>query len=303
MTPEAGLIASRFVHFTAVLLLFGITLFPFYTWRRDDAPPSVGGRASGILSVVAILLALASGAAWFAFTVNSMAGAPDAYLDRDTVRFMLTSTDFGRLWLVRGAIAVLLLLLSITVLSWRSRARSAPMAILSALLLFSLAGTGHAQTGTGETKWLQAGADAVHLLGAGAWLGGLVPLAIIARRGSHDEAEKALTRFSGIGYAAVAALLATGLLNGWFLVGTVDGLINSAYGRLLMLKVAVFASMVALAGLNRFRLVPRLARERDDVRPSLSRLRSHILAEQSLGFAVILIVSFLGTMAPPVSGA
>jgi putative copper resistance protein D len=177
------------------------------------------------------------------------------------------------------------------------------MAVLSAFLLFSLAGTGHAQTGTGATKWLQAGADAIHLLGAGAWLGGLVPLAIVAQRGSHDEAETALTRFSGMGYAAVAALLLTGLLNGWFLVGTIDGLIGTAYGRLLTLKVAIFAIMVALAGLNRFRLVPRLARERDGERLSLSRLRRHILAEQNLGFAVILIVSFLGTMAPPVSGA
>src|SRR5262249_3783666 len=128
-------------------------------------------------------------------------------------------------------------------------------------------------------------------------------LAIVARSGSHDEAETALTRFSGIGYAAVAALLATGLINGWFLVGTIDGLINTPYGRLLMLKVLIFAIMVALAGLNRFRLVPRLAREREGDRPSLSRLRSHIFAEQSLGFAVILIVSFLGTMATPVSGA
>jgi putative copper resistance protein D len=68
------------------------------------------------------------------------------------------------------------------------------------------------------------------------------------------------------------------------------------------LKVAIFATMVALAGLNRFRLVPRLAHERGADRPSLSRLRNHILAEQSLGFAVILIVSLLGTMAPPVSG-
>jgi putative copper resistance protein D len=299
VTAEAGLVASRFVHFGAVLLLFGITLFPFYTWRRDEAPPSAA--ATRVLSVVAALLAIASGAAWFAFTVNSMAGSSDAYLDRETVQFTLTGTDFGRLWVARAAIAILLFLALIGSMS-QPRVRSVPMAVLSAFLLFSLAGTGHAQTGTGATKWLQAGADAIHLLGAGAWLGGLVPLAIVARWAPHDAAERALTRFSGMGYAAVAALLLTGLLNGWFLVGTIDGLIGTAYGGLLALKVGIFAVMVALAGLNRFRLVPRLADERDGERPSLSRLRSHILAEQSLGFAVILIVSFLGTMAPPVSG-
>jgi putative copper resistance protein D len=184
----------------------------------------------------------------------------------------------------------------------RSGPLRAATALLTALLLLSLAGTGHAQTGTGQTKWLQSGADAIHLLAAGAWLGGLVPLAIVARWGSHDQATQALTRFSGMGYAAVAALLATGLLNAWFLVGTVGGLVDTNYGRLLSLKILIFASMVALAGLNRFRLVPRLAQGQGGDRPSLLRLRSHILAEQTLGFAVILIVSFLGTMAPPVSG-
>lgn len=303
MTPEAGLVASRFVHFAAVLLLLGVALFPLYTWRRDETPSGVAARASAIIGVVAVLLALASGAAWFAFSVNAMAGSPDAYLDRETVRFMLTGTDFGRLWIARGAIAVLLLLLALAGLMSRSSGRSALSAVFAALLLFSLAGTGHAQTGTGETKWLQAGADALHLLAAGAWLGGLVPLAVVARRGSYSEAVSALTRFSGMGYAAVGLLLATGLVNGWFLVGTIDGLVSTAYGRLLVLKILIVATMVALAGLNRFRLVPRLAHEREGRRPSLSRLRNHIFAEQSLGFAVILIVSFLGTMAPPVSGA
>ena len=301
MTPEAGLVASRFVHFAAVLLLFGISLFPFYTWRRDEMPAGGVTRSSSVLSLLALVIAVASGAVWFALTTNSMAQSPTAYLDRDTVLFMITGTDFGKLWLARGAVTVLLFLLVLIGFASRTRGQIALTALLAGVLVFSLAGTGHAQTGTGGTKWLQAGSDAVHLLGAGAWLGGLVPLAIVARWGSLDEATKALTRFSGMGYAAVAALLATGLVNGWFLVGTVDGLINTSYGRLLVLKVAIFGTMVALAGLNRFRLVPRLASGQISGRLALSRLRRHILAEQSLGFAVILIVSFLGTMAPPVS--
>ena len=301
MTPDWGLVASRFAHFGAVLLLFGIALFPFYTWRRDETLSGAGVRASGMLSVIAVLLALASGAAWFALTTNTMAQSPTAYLDRDAVQFMLTGTDFGKLWLARGAIAVLLLLLTLIGLMSRPRGLGALTALLAAFLLFSLAGTGHAQTGTGATKWLQAGADAIHLLSAGAWLGGLVPLVVVARWGTADEATKALTRFSGMGYAAVAALLATGLVNGWFLVGTIDGLVNTSYGRLLALKVFIFATMVALAGLNRFRLVPRLVHARDGETSALPRRRSHIVAEQMLGFFVVLIASFLGTMAPPVS--
>jgi putative copper resistance protein D len=302
VTPEAGLVASRFVHFAAVLLLFGISLFPFYTWRRDETPPSGVMRASEVLSALALVLAIGSGAVWFALTTNSMAESPNAYLDRDTIHFMVTGTDFGKLWIARGAVSALLLLLALIGFMLRSRALRTVTALLTALLLVSLAGTGHAQSGTGQAKWLQASSDAVHLLTAGAWLGGLIPLAIVARRGSYEQASTALTRFSGMGYAAVAALLATGVLNAWFLVGTIHGLIDSSYGRLLSLKILIFATMVALAGLNRFRLVPRLAGEQGGDRASLSRLRRHILAEQTLGFAVILIVSLLGTMAPPVSG-
>src|SRR5262249_11833784 len=157
-----------------------------------------------------------------ALTTNSMAESPTAYLDRDTLKFVLTGTDFGKLWVARGAIVGLLLLFVLIGFVSGSSALRTATALLTGLLLLSLAGTGHAQTGTGQTKWLQASGDAIHLLAAGAWLGGLFPLAIISRWGSYEAASAALTRFSGIGYTAVAALLATGLLNAWFLVGSID---------------------------------------------------------------------------------
>jgi putative copper resistance protein D len=244
-------------------------------------------------------VAIVSGALWFASVVATMADSPAAALDPASLRMVLLDTDFGRLWSARAVLAAILLVCTIGISVFR---RSAPRSLLiagaAALLLASLALTGHTQTQEGGTRWLQEGSDGLHLLAAGAWLGGLVPLAIVSREDAPEQAASALVRFSGMGYAAVATLLATGIFNSWLLVGTIDGLVRTSYGLLLLSKVGVFAIMTALAGINRLLLVPVLdsASGRGG---ALGRLRRHIALEQALGFAAIAIVSVLGTLAPP----
>lgn len=103
-------------------------------------------------------------------------------------------------------------------------------------------------------------------------------------------------RFSGMGYGAVAILLGTGLINTWYLLPSLSQLATSLYGRLLMIKLALFALMLLLAALNRFWLVPAVARP--DAKKSLSRLRYHIIGEQLLGVSIIALVSVLGILAP-----
>jgi putative copper resistance protein D len=218
---------------------------------------------------------------------------------------MLSGTDFGHLWVGRAVIALLVLVLALVrAVSSRSE-RSVVLLILSGAFLASLAGTGHTQSSTGATKLLQMGSDAVHLLAAGGWLGGLVPLALVSARGSRAQAEQGLARFSGMGYAAVAALFATGVINGVILVGTWANLFGSPYGRLLLVKIALFLGMVGFAGINRFFLVPALVRNGGVAENGavLARLRRHIAYEQLLGATVIGIVSVLGTLAPPATAA
>lgn len=79
-------------------------------------------------------------------------------------------------------------------------------------------------------------ADAAHLLAAGAWLGGLFPLGRCllgsdARLADGEalDLDSVLMRFSGTGYLAVATLIGTGLVNSWFLIGSVFSLMASAY--------------------------------------------------------------------------
>jgi putative copper resistance protein D len=152
-------------------------------------------------------------------------------------------------------------------------------------------------------------ADAVHLLAAGAWLGGLPPLGVVVvacrtQQLSNDNAVFVLSRFSGMAYLAVAALVASGAVNSWFLIGSLSALIGTSYGELLLLKLGLFGLMLCLAASNRFWLVPALAKSstasRSDL--TLTKLRRHIIAEQILGGLVVGIVSLLGTLSPAIQG-
>ena len=102
-----------------------------------------------------------------------------------------------------------------------------------------------------------------------------------------------------MGYAAVALLAATGAINTLLLVGNVDSLAGTPYGRLLSLKILLFPVMVVLALINRFRLLPRLRREPPSSAPIAALARS-VLFEQALGFAVLAVVSVFGTWPPAI---
>jgi putative copper resistance protein D len=103
----------------------------------------------------------------------------------------------------------------------------------------------------------------------------------------------------------VAALVASGAINGFFLIGSWSALVGTSYGELLLSILGLFGLMLFLAALNRFWLIPALAKpptagESDRV---LARLRHHILAEQILGVLIMGIVSLLGTLAPAIQGS
>ena len=309
---EVGLIASRFLHYATVMVLFGVALFPLYTYasRVGDPPARLQHWLHRVLPIAG-LLALLSGLAWGYFTVANMAGSLSSAADPDTLRSVLHETTFGKVWVARLSllVALLVLLRSSYARIWHPD-RTTPL--VSAVLLASLAGVGHTQLHEGVMRCVHAGSDAAHLLAAGAWLGGLIVLGYLlalARPAPVAEAtadaSTALARFSSIGYIAVAALIASGLINSWFSVGSIGALVTNAYGQLLVVKLCLFAAMLALAGLNRYWLVPLMVSEKASGQPaaSLQRLRRHVLSEQVLGLLIVLVVSLLGTMQPAIASA
>jgi copper resistance protein D len=290
VTIAAGLIVSRFVHYTAVLVLFGLAVFPLYASSdRIGQTPMRSELWLRRSKLWAVVIALLSSIPWLVFTAANMAGDMSAGFDWDTIEPILFDTAFGSAWLARDALALALAGLLVLV-----RGGRVPLALLAGALLAGLAAVGHTQQTGGAAQLIHIGADALHLLAAGAWLGGLLALAYALLHAGGEE-EHILMRFSGMGYVAVAVLVASGFINAVFLIGTPDALIDTPYGQLLLLKLALFAGMLALAVSNRFWLIPAL--KAGEPR-SLARLRRHVIGEETLGLLVILVVAVLGTMEP-----
>jgi putative copper resistance protein D len=184
------------------------------------------------------------------------------------------------------------------------------LALASALgLIAAIAWTGHAGSTVGEMGFLHLTADVLHLISSASWIGGLVSLALLltaARRYEADAwASVALgttQRFSTLGLISVGFILATGIVNAWILVGSLHGLTVTEYGRLLMLKVTLFAAMLMMAAANRFWLTPRLALASGS-EPQLKALRQltrNSVIEIVLGLMIFGIVAVLGMLHPAI---
>src|SRR5712671_5875492 len=175
---DLGLVVARLLHYAAVTTLAGVSFFPLYGYA-DAEPIMVFRWRQGVLLAAAVA-ALLSGVAWFVFSVANMSGTLTDVADREILWTVLNETTFGWVWMARMLLAVLIVGLTAVPPFWMGTARrDLVTAILTAVLLASLAGTGHAQIEDGAMNAVHVAADAAHLLAAGAWLGGLIPLGFI----------------------------------------------------------------------------------------------------------------------------
>lgn len=301
-----GLVVARLLQDAATVTLFGASLFSLYAYAGLE--PADWQRFRMQLLLWSTIVAMLSGLLWFAFSVANMSGSLSDLGDAEVVWAVVRDTSFGIVWMQRMALVGVLIFLIAARRFFAAVSWNFTTSILAALLLGSLAGVGHAQAEGGGMRLLHVASDVGHLLAAGAWLGGLLPLACILNRsrGTRDDAtliENVLLRFSGVGYVAVATLVSTGLVNSWFLVGSVSNLLRTTYGQVLLIKLLLFAGMLALAVANRFWLVPSLRNVKSvasDDKPAeqLRRLFNHVLGEQLLGAMVLFVVSILGTLQP-----
>jgi len=220
-------------------------------------------------------------------------------LDPSIIGAVLFETGFDRVWCWHLLFAALLLV-SVSITTHRYSL----LLVCAALALGSLGWVGHA-AGTGG--WIGLGRElnqSVHLLAAGLWLGGLLPLGWLlgqsrrAANGLGILSREAVPALSQRGYTAVVAIALTGVVNTLFLVDGFDNLFGTSYGRLLSLKILFYLAMVGIALRNRFRLAPLLSGECASGAGALYR---SVLVEQAIGLAILVAVSVLGTWAPPVA--
>src|SRR6202035_5771781 len=161
--------------------------------------------------------------------------------------------------------------------------RILPVFIAGALVM--LAASGHAAGVI--PAWYGVGLDAVHLVAAGLWAGGIAALAALRPPGGwrSSEARVLLARFTPVALAAFTATLVAGGLEAITQLGSIQALFGTAYGRVLLVKMALVALMLPLSAMA-WRLK-----------------RPHVRIEAALAAGVVAAAALLSSFPTPPTAA
>jgi copper resistance protein D len=286
-----ALAICRFAHFLAAMLAFGMSVY-----LRAYAPERLRlalSPAARRVALIASLVALITAIAWLTLESAAMADDWSAALDPEAIAAVLTDTAFGHAWSLHLALATALVaVVAISGTGWGA------ISLLSAALLASLGLIGHSAMQTGAEGTLHRANHALHLVAAGAWIGGLVPFALCLRAYERDglrrDTVRAMAAFSFWGQLIVAAIVLTGVVNISLTSHHPPLPPTTPYRALLVAKLVIVAIMISLALVNRFVLAPRLKTSAN----ALATLRATSLAEIALGCAVVALVSVFALLDP-----
>jgi copper transport protein len=150
--------------------------------------------------------------------------------------------------------------------------------------------------------WLVVVADLSHVAAASVWFGGLVglTLSLPSLAGRERLAAVTLNRFSVLAGGLLALVAGAGVVLGWRILGSWQGLVGTPYGLVLLAKVAVVAVVAVVAAWNRYRFLPRLVASAglQPRRAAADRLRRMARAEAGLLVVVLLTTGFLVNQVP-----
>jgi copper transport protein len=160
----------------------------------------------------------------------------------------------------------------------------------------SLAHVAAGHAGAADRPTLEIAAQWVHVVASGVWLGGLGALLAGIRGEPGDAKTRAVRRFSAAAGVAFFVVAGTGVVRAVEEIPTWSDLFSSAYGRLVVTKVALLLALGALGARNRYRNVPRASR-------TLLGLRRVSGGELTLAVAVLGVAALMASVSPPYEGA
>lgn len=252
-----------------------------------------------------VLVALGAGMAWLAIRTASFEGRVSAAFEPQSILRATLQTWPGTVWLVRHCLLLLLALLlwmKVDVSSrWDWLAVRYEMFLLAVLALGLSALSGHSAAAD-SGLWPKL-ADVLHLVGAGIWVGGLPPLAMLMHASIRDRsapdpyAIRAMRRFSPIALLIVLVLAVTGTVMAWLLVGDLAGLLGTDHGHLLLAKLALLVPVLALAAVNRA-LLPKLSKSSAAGSTAARRMGLFIGAEAAIAVLLVGIAAWMTVSTP-----
>lgn len=252
--PPPQLLSSslRWLDLTGIALLLGAFLLMVTVVPRSQSTPAQTAALQTLLWRVIAVLAGVELLMGVAILINS-AGLRD-------VLAVLTSARLGRLWLIREAGFAAAAVSSFLAMGRKGPARLSLITTISLTLgsLAAIAGSSHVGVGTDRPFALIL--LLVHLSVAGAWAGAaLLLLLFLVReraRGAGFRTRHIVRSFGVPAACCVAVVSATGIALAGRQVASVDALLTTTYGQILVAKVLAFLT----AGLLGLRTTIRLRR-------------------------------------------
>jgi putative copper resistance protein D len=295
------LVAARFFHWGTCLLLFGTLAYEQLIYRpvgfRAELP-----RSLWRITVASYLGAVVSGVIWFWAIGADMGGDTLVEaLDPEFAATIWNETQVGQICHWRLVIA-LLLGANLALISWKRESAwlAGQATCLAGAWVGSLAFTGHGLVGPGLYKWAHLGADVLHTCLSALWPGGLLPLWLTLRYLGSDSlsfAARLVRRFSVSAVICVSLLMVTGLVNSFFLLGSVHNLLFTNYGQLLTIKLGLFLGMIGLGAVNLLWLSPRIIGQAKTI-----TTLSYVVAVEVVATVLLLgVISLLGLTEPVLS--
>lgn len=309
----------RWIGFLAIALAVGSLAFLILNWmpmlaaRRDLLAPRAGETGRRLRLILGWSIAAGLFASLLAIPFQgAIAAGTDFWpaFKLDVFR-EVADTRFGMVMLLRTLSWLCLIPLALvsTELAGRDDRRFGPTVLFSIVtavfLVISPGLAGHASTQ--DPAWLLFPSDALHVASMSVWAGGLAALIFllpVATRGltaQRDRTEvltESLLRFSGVALACVVVIAATGTIQAIVEVNSFPALLDTAFGRAVLIKILLFLGLVILGARNRRRIIPALvARRERGEGPG----RQGVLARNNLRLEVVVVTLVLAVTAALVS--
>lgn len=262
-----------------------------------EAEPSLHGTAGRLGLNAAFLLPVAMGLVF----ARQLLEFRDPFVPwTEDALLLLAETPWGSTW--TWAAVVSLIVLGAFVLARRGVGHGWWIASGGVIVLAAYpALSGHA-SGTEGLRPMTLTADFLHVVAAGAWIGGLafvVSADGLWRRseasGSASLLQVLVPLFSPLAIASVITLIVTGSLAAWIHVEGLAALVTTGYGRLLALKLGVVLIVMYLGAVNWRRLTPRLGEELGEAALRRGAIFELVAAQ------IVLIVTALLVHTPPMA--
>jgi len=265
-------IGVRALSFVAAIQAAGV---PFFLWLFGDELLHSARPIAGVAARTAAIGLLAT-IAYQIVEPARLAGSVSGALD-GSLQAALLASPVGTATTVRVLGLVLVALGALT----RARMGAAVCVIGGTLIAVSFAFMGH--TATHDQRWLLVALLVVHLLIVAFWFGALRPLQLVGRYEDLARNARIIERFSKLAAFLVPAIFVAGLGLSLILVPSV-AILGMPYGQLLLLKIAGFALLMALAALNKWRFGPQIG---SGNAAALRRFRRSVIVEWWLMVAVL----------------